>query len=107
MRRAPSTSLATAAALLLCCAGRPALGQDASYLLRRRLQQAKPDDPFPEGPNVVCWNYTIDGEKGADLTPDQVGRCVFVGVVCGGCGSGVGLCRPRHGTAWLYARVSD
>lgn len=53
----------------------PVEPQHETYL-RRRLQQAKPDDPFPEGPNVVCWDYSIAGEQGADLTADQVKKVV-------------------------------
>ena len=29
-------------------------------------------DPFPEGPDVVCHDYTMEGEEGFALTPDQV-----------------------------------
>lgn len=90
MRRRSQSTTALALALALCYAG-AAYGQHAALeqeqpetYLRRRLQQAKPDDPFPEGPNVVCWDYSIAGEQGANLTADQV--CCWV--VCGVLGAG-------------------
>lgn len=43
-----------------------------THTLRRELPQAKADDPFPEGPDVKCWDYKIAGEQGGDMTADDV-----------------------------------
>lgn len=81
MRRRSSSTLALAAAVAAAAAActhaqhhAPPLNmapQGDTYL-RRRLQQAQPGELFPEGPGVVCWDYSIAGEQGADLTADQV-----------------------------------
>ncbi len=72
-RRASSTTaLAAGAAAALALCSSPGASAQETYLRGRGLQQAKPDDPFPEGPDMVCWDYKIPGEQGADLTPDQV-----------------------------------
>lgn len=55
--------------LLACCLTGLALAQQSSL---RGLKEADPMDPFPEGPDVVCHDYTMVGEEGFALTPDQV-----------------------------------
>jgi hypothetical protein len=69
MRRRASATTALALAAIAAT-----VSAQETYLRAsgRGLQQAKPDDLFPEGPDMVCWNYAIPGEQGADLTPDQV-----------------------------------
>ena len=59
----------TISGVLACCLTAAALAQQSSL---RGLKEADPMDPFPEGPDVVCRDYTIPGEEGFDLTPDQV-----------------------------------
>lgn len=44
----------------------------SSLPLNRRLPQADPKDAFPEGPDVTCWDYTIPGEPGGEMTAAEV-----------------------------------